>query len=257
MTRPPASPIEPGRRVGAGKEAEVFALGEEVLKLYRSHAAKDAPFREAAILALVERAGLPAPRVSSVGAFAGRWGLVMSRVDGPTLAETIACAPDGPGAHLTGMALLQRRLHAEPGSGLPGLKARLADNIAGIGRPGARWRALVDGLARMPDDDCLCHGDFHPLNILWPADGPVVVDWLDACRGAPAADACRSWVLMRARTPELADAYLAAYLRVSGLRSAAVRAWLPYVAAARLAEGVEEEADALVRMAEAPQNFLR
>jgi Ser/Thr protein kinase RdoA (MazF antagonist) len=104
----------------------------------------------------------------------------------------------------------------------------------------------------MPDGDRLCHGDFHPWNILGPPEAPVVVDWLDACRGDPAADACRTWLLLHPTMPALADAYLAAYGRVTGMPRQPILAWLPYVAAARLAEGVETETDALLRFAEAP-----
>src|SRR5215475_12266456 len=32
----------------------------------------------------------------------------------------------------------------------------------------------------MPDGDRLCHGDFHPLNILGNTLDPMIIDWLDA-----------------------------------------------------------------------------
>ena len=99
----------------------------------------------------------------------------------------------------------------------------------------------------MPDGDCLCHGDYHPYNIMGPPGREVVIDWLVACRGEPAADACRSYVLLRPAAPELASAYLDAYAQVGGKSRAAILGWLPFVAAARLAEGVPE-VDELMKM---------
>jgi len=43
-----------GRLLATGERAEVFVWGDRVLKLYRSAAAKNTAFREAAIHAAVE-----------------------------------------------------------------------------------------------------------------------------------------------------------------------------------------------------------
>jgi hypothetical protein len=47
------------RRIGVGKEAEVFRHGGLVIKLLRAGAPKSSAFREAAVLALLEPSGLP------------------------------------------------------------------------------------------------------------------------------------------------------------------------------------------------------
>ena len=52
-----------GRLLAAGNVAEVFEWGSRVVKLYRSLAAKQAAFREAANHAAVEAMGLPVPAV--------------------------------------------------------------------------------------------------------------------------------------------------------------------------------------------------
>jgi aminoglycoside phosphotransferase (APT) family kinase protein len=110
-----------------------------------------------------------------------------------------------------------------------------------------RRRTLLAELAAMPDGDRLCHGDFHPYNIMGPPGHEVLVDWLDASRGDPAADACRSYVLLRPVVPEIASAYVDAYSQASGQSRDAILNWLPFVAAARLAEGVPET-DELMKM---------
>jgi aminoglycoside phosphotransferase (APT) family kinase protein len=99
----------------------------------------------------------------------------------------------------------------------------------------------------MPEGDRLCHGDFHPINVLGEISRPVVIDWPDACRGDPAADVCRSYLLLKLHAEGIADAYLDTYCRISNGQN--ILDWLPYVAAARLAEDVAGECDRLREMA--------
>jgi aminoglycoside phosphotransferase (APT) family kinase protein len=149
------------------------------------------------------------------------------------------------------MALLQLRVHSHPGTQLASLKARLAANIRQATMLGEmRQNDLLDRLAARPEGDRLCHGDFHPWNILGPLGREVLVDWLDASRGDPAADVCRSYVLISPSSPELASAYVDAYAELSGGSRDRILAWLPFVAAARLAEGVPNEVDGLIEMAD-------
>jgi aminoglycoside phosphotransferase (APT) family kinase protein len=237
-----------GPLIGSGKEAEVFDAGDRVVKLYRktAKAPKRAAFREAAILALVESLGLPVPSVHAVGQIDGRWGIAMTRAEGPTLADAIR-SPDQVPACLERMARLQIAIHSRPGTHFGGLKARLAANIAGMPDEALR-RRLLHGLAALPEGDRLCHGDFHPWNILGPPGREVVVDWLDACAGDPAADVCRSYVLIRPVAPDLAMAYVETYAGAADESRDRILAWLPFVAAARLAEGVPDETEALLAM---------
>src|SRR4051812_48682921 len=183
-------PVTRGPLLGAGKVAEVFAYGDKVLKLYRAGAPKSSAFREAAILSVVEQSGVPAPRVVEVGEFDGRWGLVMGRVPGDLFAPSLVLSPPSK-PHLEAMARLQLSMHRSAAPQLPPLKARLRSNIAQASQldTATRERLLVE-LAALPDDDRLCHGDFHPWNILGTPEDAVVVDWLDAGAGVPAADVC-------------------------------------------------------------------
>jgi aminoglycoside phosphotransferase (APT) family kinase protein len=230
-----------GTLLGAGNVAEVFAYGALVVKLYKANTRKRSAFREAAHLTMVESLGLPAPTVHGVRQIGGRWGVLMSRADGSSYADQMIRGDEAVGVWLDRMASLHWRVHSHAGGQFASLKTRLAMNIAAAPVLHERRRgALLDELAILPDEDRLCHGDFHPYNIIGSPGHEVIIDWLDACLGCPAADVCRSYVLMRPHFPDLAAAYLDAYERVSGMRTDLILKWLPCVAAARLAEGVPE-----------------
>jgi Ser/Thr protein kinase RdoA (MazF antagonist) len=104
-----------------------------------------------------------------------------------------------------------------------------------------RKQILLDRLNDMPDGDRLCHGDFHPMNVLGDASQPIVIDWPNACHGAPAGDVCRSYLMLKLHADEVAEPYLDAYCRVAGIPRSAILDWLVDVAAARLAEEVPGE----------------
>ncbi|WP_343714992.1 phosphotransferase [Inquilinus sp.] len=250
MELPPLGPL-----IGSGKEAEVFGCGALAVKLYRvtATAPKPSAFHEAAVLALIGAHGLPVPEVHAVGQVDGRWGLAMTRAQGPPLGEAMRPGSGEAAAGLERMVRLHRQIHDCPGTHLTGLKGRLAADIgraaATLGRPLAR--RLLDGLATLPEGDRLCHGDFHPWNILGRPGREVVVDWLDACAGDPAADVCRSYVLIHPVAPDVAAAYVEAYAAAACIGRDRILAWLPAVAAARLAEGVPDQVEALLRLAEA------
>jgi aminoglycoside phosphotransferase (APT) family kinase protein len=233
-----------GALLGVGRVAEVFACGELVVKLYKPAVPKRSPFGEAAILAAVETLGLPAPVVYGVHRIGDRWGVLMSRVDGPTLADAMKHHAGTLPAQLTRMARLQLQVHSRRATQFANLKMRVATNIhqaSMLSEP--RRRTLLAGLTAMPEGDRLCHGDFHPYNIMGPLGHEVLIDWPNASQGDPAADVCRTYVLLRSVSSQLASAYVDAYSQVSGESRDAILNWLPFVAAARLSEGVPEVDD--------------
>ena len=239
-----------GPIIGRGRVADVHVYGDRALKLYQAGWSKAPAYFEAAILAILESHDLPAPRVHEVGSFDGRWGLVMDHIGGQTLAERMFADPGNVGAGLDEMVRLQLRVHAAADSRLRSLKARVADNIGRApSLPTALRDRLLARLAALPDSDRLCHGDFHPYNIIGEGAATTIVDWLDTTIGPPAADACRSYLLLSLAAPQTAEPYLERYVTASGIARNAVLAWLPILAAARLNEGIAKEEATLLQLA--------
>jgi hypothetical protein len=46
-------------------------------------------------------------------------------------------------------------------------------------------------LEALPDRQNLCHGDYHPGNVLITRRGPLVIDWMTACAGSQSLGRCR------------------------------------------------------------------
>ncbi len=70
-------------------------------------------------------------------------------------------------------------------------------------------QAIFNAINALPDDDCLLHGDLHPNNILVMSDGtPVVIDFMNVCRGPALYDIARTYFLIKQFDGCLADKYL-------------------------------------------------
>lgn len=241
---------EIGPLLGAGKVAEAFAYGDYVLKLYRDPSARSTAFAEAAVLAIVADHGLPTPQVLEAGQYRGRWGLVMSRAPGKPLATLALEQPELAPAALDAMVALHLRVHAETEHRLHPLVLRVADRLSAATQlDDSLRRRLLGLLATLPDGNRLCHGDFHPFNLIGTPEAALIVDWPDATSGPPTADACRSYLLMLQGAPQFADPYLDRYAAASGLAREDILAWLPILAAARLCENVPNEEARLLDLA--------
>lgn len=250
--------MEKGPLVGEGRIAEIFAWeDEQVIKLFREWCPPDWVAYEARIARLVHATGVAAPPVGEVVQLDGRWGIVYEHVRGRSMLERLASRPWA----VVGMARLLAELHAamhgRRAPDLPSLRQRLASKIREAEPLPAelKQRALA-ALERLPDDDALCHGDFHPDNVLLTPGGPVIIDWPDATHGHPLADVARTQLLMQAPglppgtarrwlLQALRELFHAVYLRhYLKLRPASRRqlvAWQLPVAAARLSEDIPQE----------------
>ena len=195
--RPPGAAVTMLELLAEGRTAEVYAYGEgRVLKLDRPDWNGLSEF-EGTMLAALADAGLPVARPHGTVTIEGRRGLILDRVDGPSLLEVLlASGPEQAGRLAGRFAALQRQINATAIAGLPDLVPRLRREVE-ASVPGAALRAELLGLLAELDDGArgVCHYDLHPLNVLTGPDGWVVIDWLTVAAGPPAADLARTLVL--------------------------------------------------------------
>jgi aminoglycoside phosphotransferase (APT) family kinase protein len=175
--------------------------------------------REHAILGYVAGHGYPvavpivAVPARDTGNPVGLPWMVLPRIEGRSLLAVISSAPWAAPARLRELAALQARLHAIPVAGCPlAADGALVDRWLGERGPDIeaitsdRARAVLDTLRERAgcvrvEQRVVCHGDFHPLNVLSRRDGSawrnVVIDWTDATVGDRHFDVARTLALFR------------------------------------------------------------
>ncbi|MCH7697469.1 MAG: phosphotransferase [Chloroflexi bacterium] len=255
-------------KIAEGREAEIFEWeGGTVLRLMRSNCGLESVELQARALRAAHDAGVTVPIPGDTTIVEGRHGLVMERIDGPDLLTLLGNKPWHIWSAGKTTGRLQASLHEVVApEGLPNLKASLQQGIESSDRvPAAEAKLALEMLADLPDGDRLCHGDFHPGNIIQAKDRDVVIDWSNVVVGDPAADLARSRLLIRMGEPPPGAPFLVRTLAVVGRGALGVairrgyrqqravdedlvRRWEVPVMAHRLTEYIEEERPKLLKL---------
>ncbi len=247
------------RRLGEGREAEVFAWEDgRILRLLRDPGAVEQNQTQASALRAIKEAGGPSPAVYGIVTVDGRPGLIMERIRGPSLLARLAARPWTVRAAARMMADLHLRVHAIAAPAeIVSVHDRLEAQMHSKRVPTDLSEAGLELLELLPAGDRVCHGDFHPDNIMVSDAGAIVIDWTNLANGDPHADVARTLVLGRWGIPPdvpltlrllakggrhlLLRRYLSAYQRSSPLNSELLGRWELVVAIARLSEGIAGE----------------
>lgn len=256
-----------GKPLALGRTAEIFAWENgKVLKLFFDWFDLDDIEYERNLNHSVHLSGLPVPAPGEIIQVNGRNGLVYERVNGTNMWETLGKQPWRIVKYGRLTAKIHVEMHANPTRpDIPSQKRRLEDklNHAEI-LPAALKKAALAQLEKLPDGNAICHGDFHPGNLLVAGDRVVIIDWIDATLGNPLADVARTTVIAlgAAESPGVVHPLLRLLIRLyhrvyiehyfslrPGGRQEYER-WLPVVAAARLSENIRQQENWLIRIAQ-------
>jgi len=265
------------RLIGQGGEAEVFECPDgRVLKLLRASRPPTSVAFEIAALEAARAAGVSVPQVYEEVVIDGRTGLMMERLDGTDLLTIIGRRPwlVFRSGRLTGE--IHARIHAAraPGS-LPAVKDVMKRGLARLAPAQPALAEWVGGiLERLPDGDALCHGDFHPGQLMLARDRYAAFDWSGAKRGDPLFDYARTRVVLSIGEPPpgtqltlkllakigrrvLISSYVHSYKRhaTGPIDEARVRRWEIVNLAVRIHDGVPGERPRLLRRLQ--QEFAR
>jgi aminoglycoside phosphotransferase (APT) family kinase protein len=236
-----------GEKIGEGAFAEIHAWAPgQVAKLFKAGVfSRFGPY-EARMIRAVCAAGLPVPEVFGEVTLDGRFGIVLQRLDGPTLwqhSRTGAVTFGQAGAIVAALAMSVHKTPPPPE--VLSLREHMADALRlDDGKLpkhiAADVLALID---RLSPGDGLCHCDLSPGNVIMTAEGPKLIDWTFAMRAPAAVDLAFLHVILSELAPEIVDkpelprttnaAAQSEYARLAGMSlaelSAAVKPYLPIV----------------------------
>lgn len=243
--------------IARGRTADVYDWDEgHVLKLFHNWFERDNIEYELKIARAVHASGVKSPSVGDLIQVQGRNGLIYERVAGKSMLEMIQQKPWKVFQYGRMLAELHAQMHeCVFEADIPSQRRKLERKIQGVDvLPAPLKTALTTSLLSLPDGDRVCHGDFHPANVLISGNNATVIDWIDAARGNPLADAARTTVILlgaanTTQTPDLVvkmftklshAVYLREYFRLRPHGMDEYHRWIPIVAAGRLTEGMPE-----------------
>ncbi|WP_099302402.1 phosphotransferase family protein [Bacillus sp. Marseille-P3800] len=230
-----------GMPFAVGNTATLYHYDNMAVKLFNPLSSKDEAMREYHKHAFAYSLKVPTPKVDRVEIIDHQQALIMDYVEGQPLGEKNVHSPEALIGVLATAIQLQQHLHQiqiKEVNQMEQLRTKIEKQIQSVEELSIQKRSELT--LRLEDfsktSPCLCHGDFHFLNILSTKAGHVIIDWVDASIGDPLADVCRSYLLYINHSQALGELYLHLYCAATGVSEDAILKWLPILACARLAE---------------------
>lgn len=175
--------------IATGNTAEVFDYGNgKILKLFKDGYDKNAIKMEYKNVAVVNKQGIPSPKVYKIIHVGKRTGIIYEKISGNDLLGEVF-------SNLQNLDVVEKIMteftdfHRDFLSHRSKKCISYKDYLKYFGYPD-------DG--SLPDDDFLCHGDFHFANLMRRGEEKSLcaIDFMNLCHGPKEYDVARAYVLI-------------------------------------------------------------
>lgn len=241
--------------IARGATADVYEWeGDRVIKLFRVDFPMEDIEAEFDIAKNVSDAGVDTPTAYEIIEIEGQFAIIYERIYGEEvivkLRENILKAP----YYMRQMAITLADLHSKSiAIELPSLVEKYTRGLEQAPLISDKTReTLIQHLRSLPEEQSVCHGDYHVKNVMISDNRTIIIDWVDAVRGNPLMDVARTHVILSEDHSEELPPYLRPlylllsrfmrnhfvnhYLKLTGHSRKALNDWLPLTAAYRLNE---------------------
>lgn len=186
-----------GEIIGVGNTAIVYEWDEgKVLKLFYQDYLKEAVEREFHNAKAIKNMDFSKSKAYEIVFSEERMGIIYDRVEGESLLDWVIKTGNVQGCAVY-MAKLHKSILKNKISNVANYKEFLKCNIVNAPSANSKKREeLLRMIDKLPDGNTLCHGDFHPGNILISDGQTVVIDFMNVCHGDFLYDVARTVFLV-------------------------------------------------------------
>ena len=245
--------------IGQGRTAEIYSYGDDkIIKLFKAGIGRDTVSLEYEVSKVIKKYGVPSPAIFDLIEVEDRLGIIYEYVNGDSMLNFILKKPWTIIQEGKRLAELHFQIHSFTSKKLPSQRQELMGDIRAAGLLSDDQKdSIITYLEGLDDGEIICHGDFHPDNVLITAKGPIILDWLTCKRGNPVADLARTSLLLQKGAPPPGTSgfmkgiikfirhlfhysYLKQYMSLADISEEELERWKLPVAAARLSENLPE-----------------
>ncbi|QWI60627.1 aminoglycoside phosphotransferase family protein [Bacillus mycoides] len=230
-----------GNPIAKGNTAEIYLCDNKVVKLFKEYLPNTESLYEARKQKYAYSCGLHVPKVFEVTEIQGRQAIIMEYVEGESVGELLLNNLSKAEHYISICVSVQQKIHAiyVRSDEIELMEKRLYRQINSVHDLDEKQKGnILKKLDSITFEPRLCHGDFHPLNLIMSNGDVNIIDWVDASSGDIRADVFRTYLLYSQNSEELAEMYLHIYCKKTGLLRDEIFQWAPIIGAARLAESI-------------------
>lgn len=180
--------------IGKGNTADIIEYEDnKVCKLFVNGYPQDAIAREIHNASVMKMYPLPVPACYGSVELEQRVGILYDRVYGSTLLEELFTTNDVDDV-VTNLVLLHKKILGCHTNEVMSYKDFLSNCIAG---KSVDSEEIVREISELPNGNYLCHGDYHPGNVMVNKDGTLtIIDFMNVCSGPWEYDVARTYYLI-------------------------------------------------------------
>ena len=233
-----------GNPIAIGNTAKIYLCDNKIVKVFKEHFPNTESLYEAKKQEYAYSCGLHVPKILEVTEIKGRQAIIMEYVKGKTVGDLLINNMELAEHYISVCVNAQRKMHAVVVNSdlLEPMSEKLHRQIESVHNLDEKQKdTLLRKLDSIVFEPRLCHGDFHPFNLIMSNDNVKIIDWVDSSSGDIRADVYRTYLLYAQSSVELAEMYLRIYCKNTGLSKDEVLQWAPIITGARLSENVSSE----------------
>ncbi|WP_166704931.1 aminoglycoside phosphotransferase family protein [Bacillus albus] len=233
-----------GNPIAKGNTAEIYLYDTKVVKLFNEYLPDTESMNEAKKQKYAYSCGLPVPNVFEVTMIHNRQAIIMEYVKGDSIGDLLLNNLNEAEYYINICVNEQKKIHAirVNTDEMEEMGERLERQIKSVYKLDEKQKeSILNKLHSIKFDSRLCHGDFHPFNLILSEKNVSIIDWVDACSGDIRADVFRTYLLYAQSYIELAEMYLQIYCRNTDLTRDEIFQWAPIMIAARFSEKVSSQ----------------
>lgn len=250
-----------GKLIGEGKTAEVYEIkNNKIIKLFNKETRKSQIKYEFKINALLSSYDLPIIKPYKIVRCKRRTGIIFDKISGTTMLQNIFDNMYDVKTYAKNLANLHYRIHnITYNIPLEDYQQSLIHNIKNIDLLGCDIKdKIISYTNALPNGNTLCHGDFHPENVLIDNNNYYIIDWATAKKGYYLCDVARTvtilkYAIIEENTPldakkrfdeiklNLLNYYLDCYTSLSNTSIKDIEKWELPLVATRLNENITQQ----------------
>lgn len=250
-----------GKLIGEGRTAEIYGIDDNrIIKLFKKGYKKKYIKYEYRVNNILSAYDLPITKSYKIVKRKNRIGIIYERIYGNTMLQNIFDDTSNIKTYAQNLAKLHYEIHKiTSDKTLHDFKKSLIRNIKKVDLlDSSTKRKIISYTNSLPDGNNLCHGDFHPENILIDNDEYYVIDWMTAKKGNYLCDVARTMIILKYSVIEdavpldemkqynewrlkLLNYYADFYTSISGTNIKDIEEWELPLAATRLNESVPKQ----------------
>ncbi|MCC2338981.1 aminoglycoside phosphotransferase family protein [Bacillus tropicus] len=233
-----------GNPIAKGNTAEIYLYDNKIVKLFKEYLPDTESMNEAKKQKYAYSCGLPVPNVFEVTKIQNRQAIIMEYVKGENIGDLLLNNLNEAARYIGLCVNEQKKIHAirVNTDGMELMGQRLERQIkSGYKLDEKQKGNILNRLHSIKFEPRLCHGDFHPFNLILSKKNVNIIDWVDASSGDIRADVFRTYLLYAQTSLELAEMYLHLYCKNTSLLRDEIFQWASIIIAARFSEKVSPQ----------------